>query len=55
MEKFKCPKCGKEFQMSFLKWIFTAPVHNFHMFEWRDYRNTKCPHCGKKSFIKREL
>lgn len=55
MAKFKCPKCGKDFQMNFFKWILTTPVHNFCMFEWRDYRKTKCPHCGEKSYMKREL
>ena len=53
MAKFKCPKCEKEFEMNYWKWIFTTLFHWFSFKKWKDYRKTKCPHCGEKSWIKR--
>jgi predicted RNA-binding Zn-ribbon protein involved in translation (DUF1610 family) len=47
MSKFKCPKCEKEFEINYFKWIFTA------LFHWFSKRKTKCPHCGEKSWVSR--
>ena len=46
MLNFHCPECQKDFQMTRLKWLFTTA---FHMF---GKRKTKCPNCGKKSWLK---
>ena len=46
MSKFKCSKCGKEFKINYIKWIFTT------LFHWFGKRYTKCPHCGEKSYMK---
>ena len=54
MSKFKCPKCNQEFKMNYWKWIFTTIFHWFSFKELRDYRKTKCPLCGEKSWMKRE-
>ena len=48
-----CPRCGESFQISWLKWMFTAVFHRFSFREWRDYRYTKCPYCKQKSYMKR--
>ena len=48
MSKFKCPKCGQEFERNYFKWIFTT------LFHWFGKRYTKCPYCGEKSYMKRE-
>ena len=53
MSKFKCPKCEKEFEMNYFKWIFTTLFHRISFSEFLDYRLTKCPHCKEKSYIKR--
>ena len=50
---FTCPKCNGSFQMRWSKWIFTTIFHWFNFKEMRDYRKTKCPYCGKKSYMKR--
>lgn len=45
----KCPKCGYTFDIkNKLAWIWQAPVHTFTK------RYTKCPNCGKRSYMKRE-
>lgn len=53
----KCPKCNKKFMFrNCWCWIWKSPFHWLH---WdkatkriRDYRKTKCPCCGQKSWIK---
>ena len=55
----KCPKCGHIFQYkNYWIWVWKA---QFHWLVWdkktkriRDYRRTKCYHCGEWSWIKRE-
>ena len=52
---FRCPKCGHEWEWNYWTWIIKSPFH------WigidpkvgypRDYRKTKCPKCGEKSWI----
>ena len=49
--KLKCPECNHEWEMNYLKWIFTALFHNFSFKIWKDKRLTKCPNCGKKSWV----
>jgi predicted RNA-binding Zn-ribbon protein involved in translation (DUF1610 family) len=49
---FKCPECGEIYTIdSYWKWLFTTYVHCFDFVRRKDYRRTKCPHCGKKSFV----
>ena len=44
---FKCPHCSHLFEIKgYWKWILTNPFH------WFGKRYTKCPHCGKRSWIK---
>ena len=54
MAKFTCPVCGETFEKNFWKWLFTTAFHWFNFKEWRDYRKTKCPYCGHKSYMKRK-
>ena len=56
--KLHCPKCGHKWEYSYWQWIFKTLFHWLH---WdketkslRDYRRTKCPVCGKYSWIKRQ-
>ena len=55
MTKFTCPNCNKTFEMNFWHWIFSTTFHWFDIFNFRDIRKTKCPHCGKKSYMKRDF
>ena len=48
-----CPHCGHKWVMKYSKWIFTTLFHIFNLFSWKDYRYTKCPICGQKSWIAR--
>ena len=48
----ECPKCGYQWTTSYLKWIFKAQMHWIKWSEKRDYRYTRCPSCGKRSWIK---
>jgi hypothetical protein len=55
MIKLQCPKCKHEWKTKYFKWVFKAPFHWFYFdvkaFRPRDLRKTKCPKCGKKSWI----
>ena len=53
MPKFNCPHCGMIFEMNYLKWLFTTPFHWFSFRKMKDYRLTKCPYCGKKSYMRK--
>ena len=53
MSTFICPECKKTFFKNYFVWLFTTPFHWFKFKEMRDYRRTKCPHCGKKVWVKR--
>ena len=53
MSRFKCPRCGKEFEMPYLKWIFTTLFHRYSFKEYKDYRLTKCPYWRQKTYMKR--
>ena len=53
MAKFTCPTCGKTFEKNYWKWLFTAIFHKFSFKELRDYRKTKCPYCGTKTYMKK--
>ena len=55
MIKLTCPNCNKTFEMTFWNWIMTTPFHWFDFITFRDSRKTKCPHCGKKTYMKREF
>lgn len=46
MAKFHCIHCGNVFKKSYFKWLFTTVFHTFTK------RLTKCPKCGKKSWMK---
>lgn len=46
MKQFKCKHCGKTRDVSFWK-----EVNSFHLFGKWVY--VKCPHCGKRSWMKR--
>jgi uncharacterized Zn-finger protein len=48
-----CPVCGHSWECGYLKWLFSAVFHRINFKEFRDYRKTKCPYCGTKSFIKK--
>lgn len=52
--KLYCSKCDTTFEMSYFKWLFTTLFHWFNFKEWKDYRKTKCPNCGQKSYMKME-
>ena len=53
--KLKCPKCEHEWECNYWKWVWKAPFHWLVLqkkpLRIRDYRKTKCPNCGKKSWI----
>ena len=49
-----CPKCAASWQWGYFKWILKAPFHWFNFTTWRDKRYTKCPCCGKRSWMYRE-
>jgi len=51
--KLQCPECNHEWESNYWKWILKAPFHEFVFFRMKDYRRTKCPKCGKKSWIAR--
>ena len=51
--KLKCPNCEHEWDYSYFQWILKAPFHLFSFSKWKDFRKTKCPKCGKKSWISR--
>lgn len=53
MASFYCPWCESTFEIGFWKWIFTSPFHYFNFKEMRDYRRTKCPYCGIKTYMRR--
>lgn len=45
----KCPKCECGFHYkNYWHWVWKAPFHTFTK------RLTKCPHCGERSWMKRE-
>ena len=46
MAKFKCNYCEKTFEKNWFKWLFTTAFH------WFGKRWTKCPYCGKYSYVK---
>ena len=54
-----CPKCGHEFSFkNYWHWVWHSPFH-WLMLETiadRPYeiRKTKCPHCGKKSWMRKD-
>ena len=44
---FVCPKCQKTFMIhGYWNWVFHAPFH------WFGKRLTKCPECGKRSWVR---
>ena len=48
--RFTCPKCGEHFTVKgYIKWIFFSPFH------WFLARKTKCPNCGKRSYVRWEV
>ena len=49
--KLKCPHCGNEWEYSYWQWVWKAQIHCFNFIKWKDKRYTKCPNCGKKSWI----
>ena len=56
--KLKCPECAYTWEYCYWQWVWKAP---FHWLLWdnqfkciRDYRNTKCPSCRKKSWIAKQ-
>ena len=55
MSKFTCPNCGKTFEQNFWAWTMSTPFHVFDFVNFRDKRKTKCPECGKRSYMKREF
>ena len=49
---FKCPKCGEIYTVQgYWRWIFKTLIHCFDFVRGKDYRHTKCPHCGEYSFV----
>ena len=46
-----CPGCGHKWSYGYFEWVWKAPVHVFNLFIMKDKRKTKCPKCGKKSWI----
>lgn len=53
--KVICPKCGVLITYkNWFSWILHTPFHWFDFSGLRDYRRTKCPKCGKISYMKRE-
>lgn len=46
--KLKCPECNHEWEYGYWEWVWKAPFHTFTK------RLTKCPKCGKRSYIKGE-
>lgn len=49
--KLHCPECGYEWEYGYWEWIWKAQMHCFNFLIWKDKRKTKCPNCGKKSWI----
>ena len=53
----ECPKCGYSWEYNYWQWVWKAPFHwlviKKNPFCIRDYRNTNCPSCNKKSWIAR--
>ncbi len=49
--KLQCPECGYEWVYGYWQWTFKAQFHVFNFLKWKDKRRTKCPKCGKKSWI----
>lgn len=46
--KLICPICGnKLIYKNYFYWVLSAPFH------WFGKRLTKCPWCGKRSYMKR--
>ena len=46
--KLICPNCGKpNFYRNWFEWVLHTPFHGFGK------RKTKCPWCGKSSWVKR--
>jgi DNA-directed RNA polymerase subunit RPC12/RpoP len=57
MTKLQCPKCGEKFERNYFTWVWLAPFHCVQIekpFRIRDKRYTKCPNCGKRSWMKAE-
>ena len=56
--KLECPKCGHKWEYGYWQWIWKAQFHwlvfRCNPARIRDYRKTKCPNCGEKSWIARE-
>lgn len=42
-----CPKCDNVFIYNWFVWVLHSPFH------WFGKRYTKCPHCGKRSWLRR--
>lgn len=51
--KLQCPECGHTWEYGFWQWTLRAPFHEYVFFLKKDFRKTKCPKCGKKSWIAR--
>ena len=46
--KVICPKCGNQtIYKNWFNWILHTPFH------WFGKRRHTCPHCGKKSWVKK--
>ena len=54
-----CPECGFQWTWNYWCWIRKAQFHWLRFDKdtkrIRDYRRTKCPFCGTKSWIKRDI
>ena len=45
----RCPKCDTQFTVNgYWRWVFTSPFHGITT------RKTKCPKCGKRSYMEWE-
>ena len=55
--KLECPKCGHVWEYGYWQWVWKAQLHwlvfKCNPASIRDYRKTKCPNCGEKSWIAR--
>lgn len=51
MRKLKCARCGHEWTWSWIRWVMSSPFHHFSFRKGKDFRKTKCPNCGVKSWI----
>ena len=53
--KLTCPECGHKWTWGFWEWVLKTPFHMFNFHAMRDARKTKCPKCGKTSWITRGI